>query len=398
MEHEGKKADESKAAHGQHSHAAQGHVPHQHVRKMPVDLDIVNVALASLVLVAVIFGLYLAMSVKSPVPIIPEAPSLPKLSVTFIDPSCDVCANLSVVSTGLKSAFNVTEERTLDAESLEAGRLIEQYNISKLPAVILEGDIGKLELPGFAKQGLALVSRDVPPPFVDASSMEVLGVVEATILSAASCVECHDLSPVLVQLKQQGVVFAKERVVGVESAEGKALVGEFNISRVPTVLFSSEAKWYSQITEPFKTVGTIEDDGSFVWRQVNAPYVELPGGKVRGKLELVYLNDSSCLECYPVTLHKDILVQNFGVFVLSERTVDVSSVEGKSLVKQYNVSKVPTVLLQGDVAAYPVLVGAWSDVGGVVGGVYVFREIDVLQQPYRNVLTGLIVKPAGQPQ
>jgi thiol-disulfide isomerase/thioredoxin len=354
-------------------------------------------ALAALVLVAVVFGLYVAMSVKSPVAVVQEAPALPKLSVTFIDPTCAVCANLSVVSAGLKSAFNVTSERTLDAESLEAGSLIEQYDISKLPAVLLEGDIEKLELPGFVKQGPVLVSREVPPPFVDASSMEVRGEVEATVLSATSCVECHDLSPVLTQLKQLGVVFAKERVVDVSSEEGKALVSEFNISRVPTVLFSSEAQWYAQITEPFKTVGTVEADGSFVWRQVNAPYVELPSGKLRGKLELVYLNDSSCVECYPVTLHKDILSQNFGAFIASEKTVDVSSAEGKTLVSQYNVSKVPTVLVKGDVAAYPVLVGAWADVGSVVDGVYVFRELDVLQQPYRDVVKGTVVKPQKAP-
>ena len=109
---------------------------------------------------------------------------------------------------------------------------------------------------------------------------------------------------------------------------------------------------------------------------------------------MTVLTDKSCTTCFePDTFHKPIL-QRMGVFFGHEKRIDIASAEGKSLVTRYKIKEVPTILLSGDVDAYPVLIHAWTTVGDVASdGTYVFRNSTVTEQPYRDLSTGEIVQP-----
>ncbi len=374
---------------------------HAHASAMPsgkkVDMDMVNVVLVGLLLLSVVVGASLVWSTSSK-SVVASPPALPKVSVLLIDPACKECVSLANAASGLRSVLDVTEEKTVAASSDEAQEAIERYNISRLPAVVLKGEldaVAKLNPAGFERVDDALVSREVPAPFIDAESGLLEGRVTATVLSAALCTKCQNVSLVVDQLKQGGVFVGDVVRVDVSSPEGQALVAKYSLKRVPTVIFSEDAKWYPQIVQPFASVGSVEADGVYVWREVSAPYLDVLTGKVRGLLDVVYLNDSSCKTCYDVLTHRGILQGSFGASLEKESFIDVSSAEGKRLIADFSVTKVPTVLVRGDVDAYPGLVAAWTEVGRVVNGTFVFDNVGLLGQPYRDVVNGTIVTPTG---
>ena len=51
--------------------------------------------------------------------------------------------------------------------------------------------------------------------------------------------------------------------------------------------------------------------------------------------------------------------------ILTERYTDISSETGKELVRKYNITFAPTVILSKDAALYPSLAVVWPQVGSV---------------------------------
>ena len=73
------------------------------------------------------------------------------------------------------------------------------------------------------------------------------------------------------------------------------------------------------------------------------------------------------------------------MFIRGERTVDVSSAEGRSLMRTYSITAVPTVILSKDAVAYDALMRAWASVGTVEkDGSLVFRDLSVMGK-YRKI-------------
>ena len=65
--------------------------------------------------------------------------------------------------------------------------------------------------------------------------------------------------------------------------EGKNLVGKYNIKKVPTVLLSPEASAYEALSQVWERVGTVESDGVFVFREmeaINQTYKDLNNNKI----------------------------------------------------------------------------------------------------------------------
>ena len=95
--------------------------------------------------------------------------------------------------------------------------------------------------------------------------------------------------------------------------------------------------------------------------------------------------------------HKTILTQTFGVKLVSEKTVDASSSEGRAMIRQYSIAALPTVIISPEAEAYADLITAWKGVGSVEkDGWLVFRKMDALgQETYKDLKTGTVIRPAS---
>lgn len=313
--------------------------------------------------------------------------------ISIVDTSCGDCFNVNPIVEQIKrSAINVVSENKLDINSPEASELIKRYGISKIPAVIVSGEIGKaIDLKSsWSELGTtesdALVLRNIVPPYRDLKQNRIVGRISMISLVDSSCRECFNISLINSQLLKAGLIISKEVVVDISSEEGKDIIERYNITMVPTIILSSDADAYSNLRQIWSSVGSIESDGSYVLRVAYPPYRDIITKKIKGLVELTNIVDNSCSDCYNVSLHKSILA-NMGIFVSNESTFDVSSTKGKSLIKKYNITKVPAVILSNDADAYSNLKIVWEEVGSIESdGSYVFRNIEAVKGwIYRNI-------------
>jgi hypothetical protein len=340
----------------------------------------------------VALNLYLGYSIQRTLsPPAPEEPEKARLEVTLIEAAaCEQCADLSTAHEALapSSGAEVRETR-LAGDSSEARKLIARHAITRLPALVITGDTAKLAGQGLRESEGALV-YDTALPYLDPATGAVKGLVTVTLLTKPDCTDCVDLAPSVDGLQQQGMVFSERRLLNDTSPEGKALIERYAIARLPTVIFSAGLFEYPFIGPNWPQLGTVESDGMLVLRQVVPPYYALNESRVRGLVQATYLADKSCTSCYNASLHRDILVNSFGIKLSSERSLDIAGTEGKALIAKHNISLAPTVVLAGDLPLYANLAQAWPQVGSKeADGSWVFRRVDLLQGvTYRDLATG----------
>lgn len=315
--------------------------------------------------------------------------------------NCEDCYNINAVVDVVESTgVNITKKEEIDFSSEEARSIIDKYGIEKVPTVIVTGEISKsrsltskLKDIGEEKQS-AYIFTKLEPPFIETSSGKVRGKVSLVHLKKSDCSNCFNLTAFVDQLEKAGVKFAKKIVLDVDSSEGSNIINKYNIKKIPSLVMDKEAEVYTNIIQIWNQLGSIEKDGSFVIREINPPYYNVEEKSVKGFVSMIVLVDKSCKDCYdPDRFHKPIL-QRMGVVFKDENRIDISSQAGKELLDKYNIEKIPTIVLKGDVEEYPVLVRAWVDVGTVESDkTYVFRKVEVARQKYMDLTKKEVVDP-----
>ncbi len=359
---------------------------------------IMLVILAILVLVNLFFTVQFSNAIVQKISTAAEQARPAQLELTRIEnKACTDCFGSDAAMTLLKNAnVNITKDTSLDYK--DAVALIAQYNISYVPAVILKGEIDKAAVQNFQKQGDALVFSLPIAPYTDAKSGVVQGKVSVTILKDSTCKDCSNASKLIQQLKLAGVFIESMQDVDVTSANGKAVKDTYKVDKVPTIILSRDANVYPIVTKAWQQFGTIESDGSYVQRQVPAPYLDLKQNKIRGYVDVTYITDKSCTACYDIKMPKQILTSN-QVAVQTEKVVDVNDQAGQQLVRQYKIIAVPAFIIQGDFDVYTGLSQAWPQVGTKEGSnVWVFRKPEVMNVAYKDLSTGKIVQPQNTQQ
>lgn len=225
--------------------------------------------------------------------------------------------------------------------------------------------------------------------------------LRVTVVTSKNCEgTCFDINLFLDALRQNNIKEVGLETIYIEDTQGQDLASRYAITKVPTVLISGELDKDPQLAQAWAALGEIIDD-VFVFRQLIPPYIEVATGDVRGEFSLVYLTDQSCEECYDVKLHDTALI-NLGLAPKNSSVFDISSDEGQALVDQYDITKVPTIVMTGDLSEYQGLQQVWSIVGTVSDdGTYVFTGLEEMGT-YKDLDSGEVVEvvitdPTAQP-
>jgi plastocyanin len=73
------------------------------------------------------------------------------------------------------------------------------------------------------------------------------------------------------------------------------------------------------------------------------------------------------------------ILENFGLVLDSEETMDISSAEGQAMVDKYEIPRVPTILISPEGSEYSAFVSAWEQVGSIEDdGWFVMRNPEIL--------------------
>ena len=264
---------------------------------------------------------------------------------------CSECFNLDIISAGLDklNTIKIEENKTLDYNSAEAKKLIDKYSINRVPALlILSRNIDKISLDDkiFRKTKNAAIF-DKAAPYIDLKSGKVEGIVNLKEVYDAKCKDCTSLDSVKEQLEQLYVKIKDYELVDSSSEEGKRLISENDIIYLPTLLLSKEIKEYWWVSDKILA----EEDEYYKFNTPIFPYKDISTGAVKGIVKATYLINNSCADCFDITQLKPSL-ESLGIYIDSEKSVDISSYEGENLVKLYNITKIPTVILSKEISDY----------------------------------------------
>jgi len=325
--------------------------------------------------------------------------------IKIITSGCVECFNVNEAVSGFKKLnVKVDGETTLQIKSKEANELIKRFGIKKLPTYLVTGEVKKNNLENFVKdngevKGNTFIFTKITPVYINTATGKEMGKVTATLITDFSCPQCFNSKPVIENFRKSGVKINYVKEVDWNSSAGQAIISRYKITKVPSFIFSSEFDLYDNTKSSWQNFGTVEDDRTYVARNLPLPYRDLTSGQITGLVNIIYLTDSSCEECYKVQdVQKPILTQSYRVALQSERFVETSSAEGQNLISKYSISKVPTILLSPEIDQYVDLKNVWKNVGIIeTDGWYVFTGFNQLGNIiYKDLASGQIVKPTQQ--
>lgn len=224
--------------------------------------------------------------------------------------------------------------------------------------------------------------------------------IKVTVVTKKDCPECWDTNLFVDALSQQEFKIAGKKTVYADGkslipfiTDGDDLVKKFNITQLPTVILEADFEKNKDLAEFLApNLGDIID-GKFVLRKIIPPYIDVASGQLKGKVQVTYLTDDSCKECYDVSIHDNALT-NLGVPINNIERVDVGSEVGKKLVSDYKIKAVPTLLIKGEVGEYQSLVAVWAEVGAIAAdGTYIFTNLSVMNGAYKDLTKNKVVVP-----
>jgi len=333
-----------------------------------------------------------------------EAARPANIKLTKITASaCTDCASLDSAVTALKKQnVSVEEEKAVAFDSPDGLALIQQLGITRVPTYVVTGEVSKDSLENFVRtngeiKNNAFIFTKVPPVFIDPETKKEMGRVVATLLTDPSCSQCINPNLTIGAYKEAGIKIADTKEVVWNSAEGQRIINQYKVTKVPTFILSSDIDLYESVKANWTQIGTIEQDKTYVARNLLLPYRDLEKNQLLGLVDVIYLTDSTCSDCYrPQDVHKNILIQSFGVGIRSEQTVDTNSPYGKSLVSKYKITQVPTMLISPEVKDYIGIQQVWPQVGTTESdGWYVFRQMQQLGGViYKDLTNNQVIRPA----
>lgn len=305
--------------------------------------------------------------------------------ITITDSSCADCYDVSAVVTKLKAEnVAVQSEKVLDLQGSEAQALLSTYDIQKIPTLIVTGEIDRNSsgISGLERKDDALIFRDVPPVYYDVATGSYMGRVQFKTIVNSACTDCYDISKFTTALKAALSVSSE---TSEDMKDASADIAAYNIKELPALIITGDLSLYPKVEASLAQLGTRVGDALVLTANSSPPYWDLASDSIKGLVIVTYITDQSCATCYNVKIHKTVL-ENYGVAVKNETTVDISSSEGQALVEKYNITSVPTIVVSSDLKYYASLAKVWSQVGVVASdGSYVFTKIDLVSANYTKL-------------
>ncbi len=206
------------------------------------------------------------------------------------------------------------------------------------------------------------------------------------------CENCYDMENAITFIKSQNVNIIQEKTLSYTDKEAQDIIKENGIQSLPALVITGETL-QDNVINLWDNIGA-ELVGNTVFVAGIPPYYSLGKQKIVGLVQVIRLTDNSCAECYDVENHMQILPR-FGIYIDKSLTYDVSSNDGKDLLKKYNITKVPTTILSPDISAYPALTQIWDQVGTVESdGWYVFRATEQMGI-YKDLHQNKVINATG---
>ncbi len=189
---------------------------------------------------------------------------------------CKDCFDIYQVPDFIKDAkgIKIKKAKEYKASSVNADLLIKTYKIKNLPTFILQGDVKSLVVSElFDETNIAFtddktfVYSNHFAPFYNLDEKKVRGEFNLTYITDLSCAKCYDVS--LHDRAMENLVMkpVASSTADIAMPDGKKLISDYKITSVPTIILQGDLDAYQDFDKLWKTVGTIEKDGAYVFRE-----------------------------------------------------------------------------------------------------------------------------------
>lgn len=208
--------------------------------------------------------------------------------VVVADGTCKNCTDTKPFLDALqKQRASIVSLKQVDGTTQEGKQYIAQQKLISFPAVLVSGETSRgVELTQFLSQNTTPGDQQliyfVPAPYHDVASDKVRGLFRATYITTPSCEGCYDVMNNAVALQNLGVNVAEDKVVSNDSTDGKALIQEYKIRYLPTVVLTGDLSVYPAFQEVWPQVGSTEIGGTYILRdgvKLMGTYYDLKLGK-----------------------------------------------------------------------------------------------------------------------
>lgn len=207
--------------------------------------------------------------------------------IAITDSSCEDCFDINQLISFIKLANVNTTVSNIDFSSSLGKKLVNDFKIQKLPVLLISGEITKSSVNTLWNQLGGIVSDDtvvIPsiPPYRNVTSNKIEGLVNLIMLTDNSCSTCYNVTTHKLILARYGVKVKTDSTYDINSTDGIAYKSKYNITKVPTIIFSPDASVYTALVQIWQQVGTKEIDGWFVFRATDqmGTYKDLTTGNI----------------------------------------------------------------------------------------------------------------------
>jgi len=283
----------------------------------------------------------------------------------------------------LEGMADVEVASTRELDTVDSLELAKRYNISALPAVIIEGEFALVKSQ-FDEIDDALIGQDSMTPYYSIEAGRMLGKFDVIEIVDSTCNLCVDPREFYEQFDP--VFINSTTRLDVNSPAGKRLIDKYRFSAVPHVILSKE------VLETEWGPGLLDTDewgqsehGTVVYYEDNPPYRDLETGKLEGLVNMTLIVDNGCEACYDVRVLQEWFDNSWDFYYQNVTAVDVSSARGELLVKKYDIKAVPTVVLSQGAGVYRWFQGEWITFGSREDdGSYVLRDMEAISTNFRE--------------
>ena len=198
------------------------------------------------------------------------------------------------------------------------------------------------------------------------------------------CPLCFDIDEYLPQL---------DDVVNMTTQ--RASPEDLGLQYYPALAFNSTILEYPESISggwAEENIVTIDDQTWYVLYTLNPPFYDRNTSETRGLVTATYLTMDSCDDCYDLAFLKD-LIADQRMTITEEFVFDAETPAGQAVVRRYNITAVPTVILDEEAGVYPGFASAWRSVGTEEEGSFVLRELERLQVTYYDLETRRVMRP-----
>lgn len=218
--------------------------------------------------------------------------------------------------------------------------------------------------------------------------------IELIELNVKDCNQCVSFELFKQQLRDLNREFELKEIA-FDSNEGKRLIEEYSIEFVPTIILKSvPAGLFGNWSE----VGSVEEDGSLVFRAKIPVYWDLKEKRFVGLVSITELVDSSCENCFDPLQSNEMQLLLSNIKVMEVKRIDVNSLEGKKLLEKHHLDFAPALVFSREVRDYNFF-NQFAPLGSIESdGSFVIRKKcppyrDLDSNQVRGLLSLTIIEP-----